>query len=243
MGNKYPVTSINGISLHSGADGWQNRRWKIEEISDADIPFVRMSLSADQKEFEFPGKYTAEVTYRLENSALKIDYRVTTELPMIINPTNHTYFNPGGSISLKGCQLKINASTYLETDQNLIPTGKKLEVTNTPFDFMQERIFQGHSALDTCFVLEDKGSAAEVYSPDTGIFIQSETNQPGLVVFTPKKLNGLQLKDQMETVAFPAICLECQNFPDAPNQKAFPSSVLLPGQCYHNEIIYRFGTR
>ena len=39
-----------------------------------------------------------------------------------------------------------------------------------------------------------------------------------------------------------AIVLEPQLFPDAPNQPAFPSARLNPGQTYRNVIIYKFIT-
>jgi len=47
-----------------------------------------------------------------------------------------------------------------------------------------------------------------------------QTNQPALVVYTPPE--------------FPAICFEAQNYPDAPNQKHFPNSVLRPKELYQN---------
>ena len=37
-----------------------------------------------------------------------------------------------------------------------------------------------------------------------------------------------------------AFCLEPQNFPDAPNQPAFPSAVLRPGKTYSHTLVYRF---
>jgi aldose 1-epimerase len=40
-----------------------------------------------------------------------------------------------------------------------------------------------------------------------------------------------------------AFCLEPQEFPDAPNQPAFPSAVLRPGQTYRHTILYRFSVR
>ena len=39
-----------------------------------------------------------------------------------------------------------------------------------------------------------------------------------------------------------AIALEPQMFPDAPNQPAFASVTLNPGETYENIIIWQFGT-
>jgi aldose 1-epimerase len=50
-------------------------------------------------------------------------------------------------------------------------------------------------------------------------------------------------KDGKGGKAYPyrsAFCLETQHFPDAPNQAAFASTVLKPGQTYHTVTIYKF---
>lgn len=38
-----------------------------------------------------------------------------------------------------------------------------------------------------------------------------------------------------------AFCLETQNFPDAVNHENFPNSVLVPGETYVHEVVYKFG--
>ena len=38
-----------------------------------------------------------------------------------------------------------------------------------------------------------------------------------------------------------AFCLETQHYPDSPNQKTFPSTVLRPGQTYNTTTIFKFG--
>jgi aldose 1-epimerase len=36
------------------------------------------------------------------------------------------------------------------------------------------------------------------------------------------------------------LCLETEGFPDAPNQPAFPSPVLRPGEIYQHTLIHKF---
>jgi aldose 1-epimerase len=38
-----------------------------------------------------------------------------------------------------------------------------------------------------------------------------------------------------------AFCLETQHFPDSPNQPAFPSTVLRPGETFRTTTVFRFG--
>ena len=56
--------------------------------------------------------------------------------------------------------------------------------------------------------------------------MEVKTNQPAVVIYTPPTTGS--------------ICFETQNFPDAPNHKHFPSSVLQPGEKYLNESIFTF---
>ncbi|NUS27771.1 MAG: galactose-1-epimerase, partial [Streptomyces sp.] len=39
------------------------------------------------------------------------------------------------------------------------------------------------------------------------------------------------------------VALETQHFPDSPNQPAFPTTVLRPGEVFRSETVYAFGTR
>jgi aldose 1-epimerase len=36
------------------------------------------------------------------------------------------------------------------------------------------------------------------------------------------------------------LCLEAQHFPDSPNQPQFPTTLLKPGEVYHQTTIYKF---
>lgn len=58
-------------------------------------------------------------------------------LDTIASITNHTYFNLSGEDagSILDHTLELYASSFTEVDEHLIPTGKLLDVENTPFDF------------------------------------------------------------------------------------------------------------
>ena len=42
---------------------------------------------------------------------------------------------------------------------------------------------------------------------------------------------------------YEGVALECQHFPDSPNQPAYPTTVLNPGKIYHEAIIFAFGVK
>ena len=88
--------------------------------------------------------------------------------------------------------------------------------------------------FDHCWVL-DKGApvAGELYSPSSGVRMQVKTNLPGLQVY-----GAYHLK-----TAYPgwnAVCLEPENFPDAPNHANFPSSILRPGVVHRSFMSFTF---
>jgi aldose 1-epimerase len=40
-----------------------------------------------------------------------------------------------------------------------------------------------------------------------------------------------------------ALCLETQHYPDSPNQKNFPSTILQPGTNYDTRTVFTFGAK
>lgn len=68
---------------------------------------------------------------------------------------SHPYLKPAGEI-VDGGLLRVPARSYLEMDERLIPTGRRLPVDGTPYDFRHARPL-GDTVLDTCFAdLDEK---------------------------------------------------------------------------------------
>jgi aldose 1-epimerase len=66
---------------------------------------------------------------------------------------------------------------------------------------------------------------------------------PGMQFYTGNFLDGTLTGKGRKIYGFrDGFCLEPQHFPDSPNHKNFPSTVLKPGDTYKNTIIYRFLT-
>jgi aldose 1-epimerase len=70
------------------------------------------------------------------------------------------------------------------------------------------------------------------------------TDQPGIQFYSGNFLKG-NLTGTGGVVYGPhyGFCLETQHFPDSPNQPAFPSTVLRPGQLFRSTTEYRFAVR
>ncbi len=222
----YHLFEQKGIHLHGGQVGFGRKEWQIKEVHHGRQPFVTLTYESKHLEEGYPGNLTAAVTYKLINNALIITHQASTDRATVVNLTNHSYFKVDHAPTINNWRLKLNASQMAETFPNMLPTGKLVATSNTSFDFLTEKEL-GSTRLNTPFKVESSSEvAARISSDKSGISLEVFTDQPAMVVYTP--------------ATFPAICFETQNFPDAPNQANFPSSILRPGEHYKNESTFIF---
>ncbi len=224
---RYMLHTENGVHLHGGKEGFSKKYWTIEEVHHGENPFIKLSYLSKDLEEGYPGNLQVQITYQLIKSALHITHKATTDKTTVVNLTNHSYFKLDDEASVVDYKLLLDCDQRLEMDANLIPTGKTSPVKETLYDFRIEKRI-GNTLLDTPFIISNKAvNAVQVSSQKSGIRMEVSTNQPAVVVYTPKDFHG--------------ICFETQNHPDAPNIDSFPSSVLRPGETYNNTAIFKFG--
>ncbi len=240
---KYNLYNEEGVHLHGGKEGFDKKIWNIESIKSGDSPSVTLSYISEHLEEGYPGNLKVIVTYTLtEENALKISYKAETDQTTILNLTNHSYFNLDGESTILDHKLKLNSSSCLDLNEQLVPSGKINLVEGTRFDYTKKTYVgkEGFKGLDDIFVLNENDPKAFLSSEKTGIQMKVFTNQPALVIYTPNKFNKLPFKDNAEYSEYPAICFEAQKYPDAIHKDNFPSIVLKPGQTYNHETIYEF---
>ena len=86
------------------------------------------------------------------------------------------------------------------------------------------------------------GLMARGSEPTSGRVLEVWSDQPGVQFYSGNFLDGTITGKGGWTYQFRnGFCLEPQHYPDSPNQPAFPSTELKPGQTYHNTIVYKFG--
>jgi len=242
-GKTYPIYNEEGVHLHGGKVGFDKKYWKVENLVEGENPFVTFSCESAHLEEGYPGNLKVTVTYQVtEKNEVKVTYKAITDAATPINLTNHAYFNLNGRDSIIDHKLKLNSAQYLEVDTQLIPSGKLIDCKNTRFDFNDESIIgrSDFEGFDDSFVLGKEFLKATLTAPKTGIQMKVYTNQPASVIYTPLLLEGLPFKNGVTYSKFSAICFETQNFPDAPNNSNFPSSILEPNQEYINESVWAF---
>jgi len=247
--------NVNEHLLHSGNSALESVVWKHETGSD----FVKFVYESPDGEFGFPGNRIIAITYKWSaDFILTIEFSVTTDKATHLNLTHHSYFNLDGegSDSILGHRIRINASNVLEVNDDSIPSGHFIPVENTPLDLREEQkiadlifsdypILQNTSGFDQCFVIDKKekelAHCASVFASNSGCTMDVYSTLPGLQFYTDNHDNGnVPGKSGMVYPMRSALCLEPQQFPNAPNNPSFPSTLLRPGEKYLEIIQYQF---
>lgn len=263
-GKTYTLALNDGSNhLHGGKQGFDKVLWTIDSMKSGSPASVVMSYTSPDGEEGYPGTLKVTATYSLnDKNELAIDYKATTDKPTIVNITNHAYFNLAGEASNEGIlghRLMLAADAFTPVDATLIPTGEKQPVAGTPFDFRKPtligaRVRDGRDeqmrfgrGYDHNFVVNGAAGtmrlAARVEHPGSGRVMELLTTAPGVQFYSGNFLDGTSVgKGGHIYRQGDALCLEPQVFPDAPNQKGFPSARLDPGQTYSNSMILRFST-
>ena len=240
----------NENHLHGGLVGFDKVIWAAKtEIKDNSVSLILKYLSRDMEE-GYPGNLKTSVIYTLTNdNELYIEYSATTDKKTIINLTNHSYFNlTGEKEDIDDHLLKINSKEYIPVNNNLIPIGQFENVFNSPFDFNEykpigEEINSSNNQLyigngyDHCWVLNKKyneyGYSASLYDKNSGRLLEIYTDQPGIQVYSGNYLSDPFVKRQ-------GVCLETQHYPDSPNQKKYPSTLLNPNEKFYSKTSFKF---
>lgn len=259
-GKEYKLDANDGVNtLHGGKMGFHAQVWDVKAVTENTL---QLHYTSKDGEGGYPGTLEVDVTYTLtDDNSIDISYQATTDKATPVNLTNHAYFNLNGEgdSTILDHLLTIKADAITPVDEGLIPTGALMDVTNTPFDFRKAtligaRIGEDHEQLkrgkgyDHNFVLNKTAGLqliANLYSPKTGILLEVLTEEPGLQFYSGNFLTG-ETKDGKGGKAYQfrsALCLETQHFPDSPNQKSFPSTILKPGETYKTKTVYKFSTK
>lgn len=254
-GTEYTLSVNNGPNtLHGGADGLWHKNWTGTEIPGG----VEFTLSSPDGDQGFPGAVSVVARFRLEGNSVDLEVEATTDRLTVVNLTNHAYFNLAGegSGTILDHRLQINADGFTPVDETAIPLGEIAAVQGTPFDFTtphaigdhihdaDEQLNNGHG-YDHNYVLRGEAgelrTAAVATDPVSGRRLTVQTTQPGMQFYTGNYLDSSMVGRGGSPYRFrEGFCLETQHFPDSPNQPAFPSTELRPGEHFTTRTVWTF---
>ena len=169
---------------------------------------------------------------------------------------NHSYFNLSGNLkrSITSQYLRLDSDYILEIDDTGVPTGNKLDVSNTPFDFRDikrigERIDYNHNQIklgygyDHPFILKNSKDQIQIYMKDikSRRYMEITTNQSCVVVYSMNFTNDELLYKDIKSKIRYGICFETQQPPIGYNQVFLDNSILKKGKKYTQSTNYKFG--
>jgi aldose 1-epimerase len=259
-GRTYRLAANNGSNhLHGGLRGFDKVVWHAEPFrSDSGLGVTLTYVSPDSEE-GYPGRLEATVTYTwTDDDRLIMDYVATSDQATPVNLTQHSYFNLAAEAAgtVLDHVLQLDADAFTPVDSTLIPTGEIAPVAGTPFDFttpsaIGARIDAGDQQIrfgrgyDHNFVLRRSGPglvhAARVSEPTSGRALDVWTTEPGLQFYSGNFLDGsITGKGGRIYARRSGLCLETQHYPDSPNHREFPSTILRPGEEYRSRTVFAF---
>ncbi|AJQ96374.1 aldose epimerase family protein [Gynuella sunshinyii] len=245
--------------LHGNNDFSKNL-WTIKkaELTDG-IPTLVVERASADGEHHYPGNVLCTITITFDDdNRVRFDIHATTDQPTHLNVTHHAYFNLSGQTNQKVTDhlFKIHGSQVTECDELLIPSGELVSVKGGVLDFTDYRSIEDalnsgedfvkhYGGIDHNFVIKTQNDddlmlQAEAINPETGIRLQVSSTQPGVQFFTGQVLDGTQNREGGVYQNFAGFCLEPQHFPDTPNHKHFPSTLITPEHAYHETIEWQF---
>lgn len=250
-GKEYSLAINNGNnSLHGGKLGFNKRIFDYEVQGEK---LILTYLSPDGEE-GYPANLLVKVIYYLDGDGLHIDFSGTSDGDTLCNMTNHSFFNLNGhgNGDVLGHKLYIDGDYILPINDNFVPTGSKMAVLDTPFDFLGEEVVGKRvdandeqlkiaGGYDHAYVLNGSGmrKVARLVGDKTGIKLDVYTDQPSMQFYGGNFLDNDKGKGGKIYIYRSAICLETQGYPNAVNCPEYPSVVLKKGQTYSAKTIYK----
>jgi aldose 1-epimerase len=239
--------------LHGGPRG---SRFQVFNAQQTDSHTLELQHRFDPAEDGFPGTLDLHLRYRLdEDNTLVIEHTATAVAGSgPASFASHAFFNLAGSGTVDGHRLQVFADTLLATDADNVATGGLLSLDGHELDLRQPRGLEGppplvldHAYLTQAAAHGPEHLCARVNDPLSGRTLDVWSTEPVLQVYTADPLGRSDAPDVGKNGVLhrprAALCLEPQQYPNAPNCPAFPPSTVAPGAPYQARTRYCFGVQ
>lgn len=245
--------------LHSGKAGLHQVIWDTTVFQSDHTVGVQLNYALKDQAGGLPGNRQFQVTYTLNNAnELTVNYQATTDTSTYMALTNHTYFNLSGNpqTHIQQHELRMASNQFAELDEQLIPTGKIIDVTDTPFDFTTKRKLEDGitskylqnqlvgNGYDHYFMFDSgKEDKVVVEEATSGRTLHIKTTQAGMVLYTANNMDDtLRLHGGISSKHC-GVCFETQASPAAIHHQGFPNIQLPAHHRYEHETTFTFGVQ
>lgn len=249
--------NYNPHNGHGGSIGFDKKIWDVDIEQKNSSIILKMSIVSKDSEENFPGNTNIKVEFEIfEDFKIVITYRATTDKTTLLNMTNHNYFNLSGNIKrpITTHDLKIKSKYILELDDTCAVTGKKLEVSNTAFDFNKLtniglRIDDNNSQIeigsgyDHTYLFSENSNQIYMIDSISKRELIIDTNQNCVVVYSMNFTDDEILYNHKTNQRRYGICFETQKPPIGKNMCFLNESILNPDQGYYHKTSYKFSLR
>ena len=256
-GKTYSLETNEGVHhLHGGSTGFHQVIWTAEPFQTADTVGVTLTHTSLDGEGGYPGRVEVAVTYTLtNNNELIMDYSASTDKTTVLTLTNHSYFNLSGNLTetIHNHQVTMDSDEFVELDNELIPTGNKINVSQTPFDFRNGRkLADGINSPTAQNIVADHGydhyfifnqnniKNISVKDENSGRIMEIKTNQPGVVMYTANTLGDDLALTEGNSKPYLGVCFETQASPASLHHEGFPTVFLKAHERYEKQTVFSF---
>lgn len=248
-GKNYDLFANDGGNhIHGGKQGFNSVVWDGKQEGDA-VVFSRTSPDGEEG---YPGNLDISVTIGWQGNSLTITYDGISDQDTVVNFTNHSYFNlnGAGNGNINQHMMQMNADRYTINAEDCIPTGEVVSVAGSAMDFRtpkaigrdadnDEPCVKPFHGYDTNFVISGHPVATTV-GDRTGITMVTDTDQPGVQLYTANAMTDRKGKNGKPYGFRSAFCLETQHYPDCIHHPEWPTCILRAGEAYHSVTTYTF---
>lgn len=234
--------------LHGGDKGFDLRNWDFDLEEGADYIKLNFKLYDKEATNYYPGNLKAKISHTLtDTEKWTIDYWALADADTIYNPTNHVYFNLNANFNpVTNHYLRVDSSYILETDEDLIPTGQKINIKESSLDFSKAKLLKEalnskdseivkNRGLDTAFIL-NKDEKIGINLRNDILSLDVITDRDSVIIYSLNKVNE---NSSIKLVKNQGLALETQSLPDAINQEYFGNVILREGEEFKSQTTYK----
>lgn len=235
LGGAWHQLSLNhGANHHHGGfEGFSHKVWQVTAEGDK----LTLSYTSPDGEEGYPGTLTITAVYEWTGErTLTLTLNAVCDRDTVASFTHHGYWNLSGEDTVSNHSCQVQAPTFVEADENVLPTGAFVDVCGTPFDLRTPKVIGCPWNEKAPHLIENCGYDHTFPVPGEGMRELGALSAAGLKLTVSSTLPALHIYTGKYTHA----ALEAQFIPDAVHHQNFPSVVLCAGRQWHHVIEYKF---